>query len=81
MKILLNASISPDRKRPFAHFLINVYLRTDSEDDHSEISILATDQSVHAFYFTNNKIHAAFNFSPQENVGVFGSHVNLDRKY
>ena len=50
MDILHHPNISPDRKRPFAHFLINVYFSTDEEDDHSEISSLVTNPSVYALF-------------------------------
>ena len=50
LHILCNCNISPERKRPFAQFLINVYFNTDEEDDHSEICSLTTDLSVHASF-------------------------------
>ena len=50
LHILCNCEISPERKRPFAQFLINVYFNTDEEDDHSEICSLTTDRSVHVSF-------------------------------
>jgi inositol 1,4,5-triphosphate receptor type 1 len=46
LHILCNCEISPERKRPFAQFLINVYFNTDEEDDHSEICSLTTDRDM-----------------------------------